>query len=75
MAKVKGVNSIAAAKAKGASLNAINQVTFAAPVFVATSGASEPAISGAVAATPKESSAHRLSKVMPEYISSKLSIR
>jgi peptidyl-prolyl cis-trans isomerase D len=53
MAKVKGVNSIAAAKAKGASLNAINQVTFAAPVFVATSGASEPAISGAVAATPK----------------------
>jgi peptidyl-prolyl cis-trans isomerase D len=53
MAKVKGINSIAAAKAKGASLNAINQVTFAAPVFVATSGASEPAISGAVAATPK----------------------
>ena len=53
IAKVNGVNSITAAKAKGASVSTVNQVTFAAPVFVAISGASEPALSGAVAATPK----------------------
>lgn len=52
-AKLKGVNSIAAAKAKGGKLLAVNQVTFAAPVFVQTTGSSEPALSGAVAATAK----------------------
>ena len=52
-AKLKGVNSIAAAKAKGGKLLAVNQVTFAAPVFVQATGSSEPALSGAVAATAK----------------------
>ncbi|MCO6025824.1 SurA N-terminal domain-containing protein [Prevotella cerevisiae] len=53
IAKLKGVNSIAAAKAKGAKVSAVNQVTFAAPVFVSATGASEPALSGAVYATAK----------------------
>lgn len=53
MAKVKGVNSISAAKAKGAQVSAVNQVTFAAPVFVQSTGMSEPALSGAVAVTAK----------------------
>lgn len=53
MAKLNGVKSIAAAKAKGGKVSAVNQITFAAPVFVASSGASEPALSGAVAATKK----------------------
>lgn len=53
MAKVKGVNNISAAKAKGAQVSAVNQVTFAAPVFVQSTGMSEPALSGAVAATAK----------------------
>ncbi len=51
MAKAKGVNSIAAAKAKGAQVSTVNQVTFAAPVFVQATGASEAALSGAVYAT------------------------
>lgn len=51
MAKVKGVNSIQAAKAKGAKVSDLNQITFASPAFVTATGASEPALSGAVAAT------------------------
>lgn len=53
IAKVKGVKSIAAAKAKGAKIAPVSQVTFAAPVFIASVGASEPALSGAVSATAK----------------------
>ena len=53
LAKLNGVKSVDAAKAKGATIAAVNQVTFAAPVFVAATGASEPALSGAVAATAK----------------------
>lgn len=53
MAKLNGVKSVAAAKAKGANVSTVNQVTFAAPVFVSATGASEPALSGAVAATAK----------------------
>lgn len=53
MAKANGVKSIAAAKGKGAVVTAVNQVTFAAPVFVQATGASEPALSGAVAAAQK----------------------
>ena len=48
IAKANGVKSIAAAKAKGAMVSTVNQVTFAAPVFVQATGASEPALSGAV---------------------------
>lgn len=53
MAKTKDVKSVAAAKAKGATVAPVNQVTFSAPVFVMSTGASEPALSGAVAATAK----------------------
>ena len=53
MAQVKGVNSISAAKAKGAQISTVNQITFAAPVFVQTTMMREPALSGAVAATAK----------------------
>ena len=53
MAKVNGVKSIAAAKGKGAKVSEVNQITFAAPVFVPATGASEPALSGAVSATKK----------------------
>lgn len=53
LAKLNGVKSVDTAKAKGATIAAVNQVTFAAPVFVAATGASEPALSGAVAATAK----------------------
>lgn len=52
-AKLNGVKSISAAKAKGAKVAPVNQVTFSAPVFIAATGASEPALSGAVAATKK----------------------
>lgn len=53
MAKAKDVKNIGAAQAKGAKVDAVNQITFAAPVFVMSVGASEPALSGAVAATAK----------------------
>ena len=53
MAKVEGVKSLADAKAKGAVVDSVSQITFAAPVFIAATGASEPALSGAVAATAK----------------------
>ena len=53
MAQAKGVNSVSAAKGKGAKVSTVNQVTFAAPVFVQSTGMSEPALSGAVAATAK----------------------
>lgn len=48
IAKAKGATSIAAAKAKGAVVTSVNQVTFSAPVFVSSTGASEAALSGAV---------------------------
>ena len=50
-ANLAGVADIAAAKAKGARIDSVNQVTFTAPVFVQATGASEPALSGAVAAS------------------------
>ncbi len=48
--KLKGVKDIAAAKQKGAVIDSVRQITFSAPVFVASAGASEPALSGAVSA-------------------------
>lgn len=51
MAKLKGVNSITAAQAKGAKVSSVNQITFAAPAFVQATGSVEPALSGAVAGT------------------------
>ena len=49
-AQLAGVKSIADAKAKGATIDSVRQITFSAPVFVQAAGASEPALSGAVAA-------------------------
>ena len=51
--KVKSVKTLADAKAQGAKVDTVKQVTFNAPVFVKVTGASEPALSGAVAATQK----------------------
>ena len=48
--KYAGVADIAAAQGKGARVDSVNQITFAAPVFVAATGSSEPALSGAIAA-------------------------
>ncbi|MBR4925640.1 MAG: SurA N-terminal domain-containing protein [Prevotella sp.] len=53
IANVKDVKSIEAAKSKGAQVSEVSQVTFAAPVFVQSTGANEPALSGAVAGTAK----------------------
>ena len=49
-AKLNGVKDIATAKQKGAQIDSVRQITFSAPVFVQSVGASEPALSGAVAA-------------------------
>lgn len=51
--KLNGVTSVAMAKAKGAKVASVDQVTFAAPAFIAATGVSEPALSGAVASTAK----------------------
>ena len=48
--KLAGVKSIADAKAKGATIDSVRQITFSAPVFVQAAGSSEAALSGAVAA-------------------------
>lgn len=53
LAKTNGIQNVNAAKAKGGKPASVNQVTFAAPVFVPVTGASEPALSGAVAAAKK----------------------
>ena len=53
LAKLNGVKSVDAAKGKGAIVTEVNQITFAAPTFISATGASEPALSGAVAATAK----------------------
>lgn len=51
--KFAGANNIASAKSKGARIDTVRQITFSAPVFVQATGASEPALSGAVAAVKK----------------------
>ena len=47
--KLAGVKSIADAEKAGAKIDTVKQVTFGAPVFLSSAGASEPALSGAVA--------------------------
>ena len=49
-AKLAGAADIAAAQAKGARVDSVNQITFGAPVFVQATGSSEPALAGAVSA-------------------------
>lgn len=51
MAKAKGIKDLKNAKAKGAQIVSVPQITFAAPAFVSITGTTEPALSGAVAAT------------------------
>ena len=53
LADVKNVKSMADARNKGGDIVRVDQITFAAPVFVQETGASEPALSGAVAGTKK----------------------
>jgi len=49
-AKLANVKSIADAQKANAKVDSVRQITFGAPVFVQATGASEPALSGAVAA-------------------------
>jgi peptidyl-prolyl cis-trans isomerase D len=49
--KLEGVKTIADARQQGARIDTVPQITFSAPVFVQATGASEPALSGAVAST------------------------
>lgn len=72
MAKLKGVNSIAAAQAKGAKVSTVNQITFAAPAFIQATGAAEPALSGAWLPRLRASSAPPLSRATPASMSSRL---
>ena len=46
--KAANVKSIADAQKAGAKIDTVKQITFSAPVFVQATGASEPALSGAV---------------------------
>jgi len=47
--KYANVKNLADAQKAGAKVDSVKQITFGAPVFVQTTGASEPALSGAVA--------------------------
>ena len=49
--QLSGVASINDAKAKGAKIDTVKQITFSAPVYVQSTSASEPALSGAVVST------------------------
>lgn len=53
IAKLGGVSNMSAAKAKGAKVSMVDQITFAAPAFIPATGASEPGLSGAVSASAK----------------------
>ncbi len=51
MEKASKAKSIAEAQKQGAQVAPVNQVTFASPAFVASTGSAEPALSGAIAGT------------------------
>lgn len=53
IAKLKGVNSVKAAQAKGGKVSTVDKITFASPAYVQATGSVEPALSGAVARTAK----------------------
>ncbi len=53
LSDIKGVKSVKEAAAKGGKTATVNQITFSSPVFVATTGANEAPLAGAVAATAK----------------------
>jgi len=48
--KLSGVKTIADAQQKGCKIDSVRQITFSAPVFVQSTGSSEPALAGAVSA-------------------------
>ena len=49
--QLSGVSNINDAKAKGARIDTVKQITFGAPVYVQSTNASEAALSGAIAST------------------------
>jgi len=49
--KLNGVKTIEGAKAKGATVSDVNQISYSSPAYVQATGASEPALTGAVAST------------------------
>ena len=49
--KLAGVKSVADAQAKGAVVDTVKQISFGLPVYVQTTGSSEPALAGAVVTT------------------------
>ena len=51
--KFEGVKALGDANKAGIKVDTVKQVTFGAPVFVQSTGASEPALSGAVASAEK----------------------
>ncbi len=53
LADMGDVKTLEEATAKGGKTATIEQITFASPAFVVTTGTSEPALSGAVAVTPQ----------------------
>ena len=57
-----GVKNIAEAQQKGARVDTVKQITFAAPVYVSATGASEPALSGAIAAAKQGEFSKKLVK-------------
>lgn len=60
--KLQGAKTIDEAKKQGAVVSTVDQVTFSAPVSVRTTGGSEPALSGAVAATAEGETCPRVIK-------------
>ena len=60
--KLAGAKTIADAQAKGATVDSVRQISFTAPVFVQAAGASEPALSGAVAAVKQGQFSPRIVK-------------
>ena len=48
--KLEGVKNIADAQKQGANIDTVSHITFSAPVYIMSIGASEPALNGAVAA-------------------------
>ena len=61
-AKYASAKSISDAAGLGAHVDTVPQITFSAPVYVQTTAASEPALSGAVAATAKDAFSQKLVK-------------
>ncbi len=61
-AKYASAKSVDEAKGLGAKVDTVPQITFSAPVYVQSVGTSEPALSGAVAATEKGAFSKKLVK-------------